>query len=229
MTNNDDNSQADIVATEISARYRASAVETTTAELDRKILRQASAEVRGGSSVAWGLSWLRPATFVATLGLTMALLLEFGQFERLAPANTSQMPGQIATLDTESLPANKRNADGNAFKSAADATARQVRDVDASADVTLREMPRAENFAGSADVTLQETPATEGAAEAALPVAAELVSDTATEQPRCSDTQRQKPADWRLCIADLRNNGFQDAAEHEVEEFQRAFPDYVAQ
>ena len=97
MTNDDDNPQSDIMQAEIPARYRASAVEITPAELDRRILRQAAAEVRNSSSFGWTLSWLRPATIVATLGLTVALLLEIGQHELGAPMNAPEMPDQIAT------------------------------------------------------------------------------------------------------------------------------------
>jgi hypothetical protein len=225
MTNDDHNPHTDIMAAEVSARYRASAVEMTPAELDRTILQQAAAEVRNGNSVGWGLSWLRPATFVAMLGLTVALLLEFGQYERAAPG----MSDRIATLDAESLPANKRNADGDAFRSAVNATAKQVRDVDASADIILKEMPGSEDVDASGNVTPKEMPTAEGAVATAIPAAAALASDTATELPRCSDAQRQNAAEWWLCIADLRSNGFQDAAELEADDFQHAFPDYIAQ
>ena len=237
MTNDDDNPHA-----EISAHYLASALEVTPAELDRKILRQASAEVRNSSSVGWALSWLRPATFVATLGITVALLLEFGQYESVAP----EMSDQIATLNAESMPANKRSTDGDAFRGAVNAAAKQVRDIDASADVKLREMPSiekvdasagvtpremppSEEVEASAGVTLQDLPLAEGAVATAEAPAAALTSATATGLPRCSNAQRRNPADWWRCIAELRNNGFRDAAELETEEFQQAFPDYVAQ
>jgi hypothetical protein len=220
MTNDDGNPHA-----EISAHYLASAVEVTPAELDRKILRQASAEVRNSSSVGWALSWLRPATFVATLGITVALLLEFGQYESVAP----EMSDQIATLNAESMPANKRSTDGDAFRGAVNAAAKQVRDIDASADVKLKEMPSSEDFGASVGDTLQDMPTAEGAVATAEAPAAALTSATATGLPQCSNAQRQNPADWWLCIAELRDNGFRDAAELETEEFQQAFPDYVAQ
>ena len=61
---------------EVSAAYQAVADESAPAHLDRRVLRQAAA---AGSKwfEKYSFSFLRPITFVATLGLSLAIVLQF--------------------------------------------------------------------------------------------------------------------------------------------------------
>ena len=125
MTNNDENLPNDESDPEVSTRYRALAKETTPGRLDKIVLRAASKAVRRDKPAGWGASWYRPATFVATLGLSFALLLEISEFQFF------DSPPDL-TIQAEAPP------DGNVFRDAADSTAIIVREVDATADEALQ-------------------------------------------------------------------------------------------
>ena len=121
MTNNGDKLANEEHDPEVSAQYRALAKETTPKALDRMVLRSARKAVDNSKSTGWGTSWYRPATFLATLGLSLALLLEISDFQVFdPPSDVTLQPG------------------ANVFQDAADNAARSVRDVDATADESLQ-------------------------------------------------------------------------------------------
>ena len=124
MTNNDDMQPNLEHDPEVSAQYRDLAKEAAPQELDKIVLRAARKAASKNGSAGWGVSWYRPATFVATLGLCLALLLEIGDFQIFDPP-----PDLSIQQDTP--------PDSNVFQDAADRAARSVRDVDAAADKKL--------------------------------------------------------------------------------------------
>ena len=125
MTNNDDNLTNGEYDPEISAEYRALATETTPNKLDTIVLRAASKAVKSGSSTSWGATWYRPVTFVATLGLSLALLLELSEVQVFAPPAD---PWIQADAPRET----------NVFQDAADNAAISVRESGAVADESLQ-------------------------------------------------------------------------------------------
>ncbi len=56
--------------------YRSIGEETAPRRLDETVLGQARAEVEKDEWLKWFLPWLRPAAFAATVGLSLAVLLE---------------------------------------------------------------------------------------------------------------------------------------------------------
>jgi len=74
MTNDRDNMTAD---PSVSATYRQLANETTPASLDEKVLHRAAALPRAGSSL--GRAWMKPVAWAATIGLSLAIVLEMTQ------------------------------------------------------------------------------------------------------------------------------------------------------
>jgi hypothetical protein len=234
----------------VSASYRASSGETTPVELDRKIMRTANNEVKATASTAWSLPWLRPATFAATLGLSIALLMEFSEVQDLAvqpdiqtysdPIGSPPMPAARAVPDRISnndagavrgeanasspsarrqenavpqqmapapkspqaafSPRNSGAADADSFRDAADATAKQVREVDATASANLQQMPKLES---------ESVPA---------------VSGIAAEEPSCTEEQRKDAEEWWRCIDDLIRAGLAEQAELERLALHDKFP-----
>ena len=124
MSNYDDsltNSESD---PEISIRYRALANETTPKELDKIVLRTARKAVRNSPS-GWSAAWYRPAGVVATLGLSLALFLQFNQSQLPAlPAD----PGARASSP----------AAAGVFQDAANDAAISIRESGAIADESLQ-------------------------------------------------------------------------------------------
>jgi hypothetical protein len=125
MTNNDDSLPSDEHDPEVSAQYRALAKDTTPNELDKIVLRAASKADKSDGSTGWSATWFRPVTFVATLGLSLALLLELSEFQFFDP------PPDYATQADAPV-------DANVFQDAADSAAISVREVDATADESLQ-------------------------------------------------------------------------------------------
>ncbi len=95
----------------VSAAYRAAAIEISPLELDNKILRAATLEVRSKSKPEWAIGWLRPVTFLATAGLSIALLLEFSEMQDFGRPSGIDMnafelaPGIAAGKDMSAQPA----------------------------------------------------------------------------------------------------------------------------
>lgn len=125
MTDNNDSLPNDGNDPEVSAHYRAFAKETTPNRLDQIVLRAASKAVRSDSQTGWGATWYRPVTFVATLGLSLALLLEISEFQFFDPP-------QELSVQAGAPP------DTSVFRDAADSAAIRVREVDATADESLQ-------------------------------------------------------------------------------------------
>lgn len=61
---------------EVSAAYRAVAGESAPPHLDRQVLRQAKAAAGSRWFEKYSFSFFRPAAFVATLGLSLAIVLQ---------------------------------------------------------------------------------------------------------------------------------------------------------
>ena len=90
MNQDKETTDSGIADENVSAAYRAVAVESAPVRLDAEVLRRAVLEGgRNGKTLAQR-TWLRPAVFVATAGLSLAIVLEVsdvGIFE------TGQQPG----------------------------------------------------------------------------------------------------------------------------------------
>ena len=226
MTTGDDFRDVEIADSAVSARYRATASESSPTRLDRKILQEATLDVSFGAKSFPLISWLRPVTFLATAGLCVALLLEFAEFqdyagpsgepefaadrtlpapsaaeENIEPAKNVASPGRSPVSLDRSLD------NANDFRRAASDTAGQVRAVESAADATLQEMPR--------DVPKQAPAVSD--------------SDSQVADLRCTDEQRQDAQRWWLCIEQLRNTGQETQAQIEAQSFRDAFPEFSPQ
>ncbi|RLA23866.1 MAG: hypothetical protein DRQ63_11360 [Gammaproteobacteria bacterium] len=194
MTNNDD-MQPDLEHdAEVSARYRELANEAAPKELDKIVLRAARKAASKSGSAGWGVSWYRPVTFVATLGLCLALLLEIGDFRVFGPPPDLSMQQDTPT-------------DSNVFQDAADSAARSVREVDAAADESLQ-LSNGDSYEPEASI-------------------ATLPASTTDDGQHCSKEQLATPETWWQCIQELQEAGLHAAAESELENLHKAFPQYM--
>lgn len=194
MTNNNGNLSNEEHDPEVSSQYRALANESAPKSLDRMVLQSARKAVDNSKSSVWGTSWYRPATFLATLGLSLALLLEITEFQVFDPAAD-------VTFQQETHP------DTNVFQGAADNAARSVREVDATADESLQLSNGSTNENDAITTTLP--------------------ANSATGVQHCSDEQLALPESWWQCIQELREAGLHAAAESELANLHKVFPQYM--
>jgi len=91
---------SDNVPPELSAQYRALATEQAPAALREQVMRQAKKAARKTLPQGRFSAWLRPAAFVVTAGLALAVVLEFDDATSLDPAvDLSTRAGGVEPLD----------------------------------------------------------------------------------------------------------------------------------
>ena len=82
---------------ELKRAYRDLATETSPAELDDKVLRMATRETRSRYGIA--RAWVRPVAWAATIGLSLAIVLEVLQ---VIPPAAEPEPASISESARES-------------------------------------------------------------------------------------------------------------------------------
>jgi hypothetical protein len=87
---------------EVSAAYRAVAAESAPPHLDRQVLRQAKDAAGSRWFEKYSFSFFRPAAFVATLGLSLAIVL---QISDAWLAEETNKPPLIAGAEVQSMKA----------------------------------------------------------------------------------------------------------------------------
>ena len=87
---------------EVSAAYRAVAAESAPPHLDRQVLRQAKDAAGSRWFEKYSFSFFRPAAFVATLGLSLSIVL---QISDAWLAEETNKPPLIAGAEVQSMKA----------------------------------------------------------------------------------------------------------------------------
>jgi hypothetical protein len=187
------------MSAQLSSEYGAIATESAPEKLDRAILRLAKQEVRSSSGAAWRDRWYRPAVFVATVSLSLALVLQLNESSFLvSPDGVTSAPLNGITPVPES-----------AFQDAARATSQQLRQIEADAKPSMSDstspMSVPERSAGTTDSgTLLPT------------------------NGHCSTEQRANIESWWRCIKELESKGLTQFAELELQALLRDYPQFVA-
>jgi len=227
----------------VSDTYRALATETTPPDLDSTVLSLAAAAADTRQS-GFGLSraWFRPIAWAATIGLSLAFVLEMSEL------NDVKEP----TVQIDSDEALEERVLGDqAVEELIDSTRRQRQqeldkrtdmavEVKASPAPTAAEVAPAagaasvsDDFAAADMLLLQEAekqartrsgPAREAVANssaAALPIKKEQAS-------LCDAAARRTAASWYACIEELRDKSLIEAAAMELEVLFSEFPDFEA-
>ncbi len=202
----------------VSAAYRDLADERTPGHLDHVILNAA----RGAATPKWNraVAWLRPAAWVATIGVCLAIVIEIA----LLP---QQEPDGLVPVAEDALPATATKRLETATPQAAEPAAarpaqklsrgkleeRQERADEAEASNRMRD-PDAQGTVvkdDTASLRLQSAPAPASARE------------LATER-YCDESQTVDPHTWLACILELERQGLLDAARLERDLLTQAFP-----
>lgn len=193
---------------QVSDQYAALADESTPAHLDQAVIREAKRALRADNRSGSFGAWFRPVAFMATVGLSLAIILDLtdtGITEPAPDAASESMP-----------PATPQPPPDRALDAAAGNRSQ----------VTLNEMKRQE-----------KSPAGQGQAGDTRPDRGRLSKlQTAPRQQSteplatpsaCREEQKSSPEEWWNCIESLRDAGQAEAADLELENLQKSFPDFL--
>jgi len=198
---NDDSKTTNEVDHEVASAYRGLAIESAPDNLDRSVLRSARKEVQSEDGRYWRAAWYRPAAFVATVGLSLALLLQLGDVALFGPPVDGADPALKGVTPVSE----------NAFHEAAEVSAGQLRQIEAEANASM-----------SSSAPDMSDP---------IPAVAADRNDAGTllqADEYCSDQQKTSSSGWWRCIQELEKGGQSQAAERELQELLRAFPRFIA-
>ena len=213
---------------QVSAAYREMADERTPEHLDHMILNAA----RGAATPRWNaaIAWLRPAAWVATIGVCLAIVIEIALLPDQEPPDFEHLPNEAATpvvpaAESRRLEkARPQAADVQKLQpmqepGAATASDRPARFDDADAALRTRESALEEAESRQRPLSEEKSPA---AFLGTAPVAG-LAQEVATER-YCDESQTADPNAWLECILELERQGLHEAARLERELLAEAFP-----
>jgi hypothetical protein len=231
----------------VSETYREIATETVPPALDKKILSMAAATPRPG----FGLSraWFRPIAWAATIGLSLAFVLEMSQLDDAAePALSNDADAVLEedgarqqndvlekraladeaigeTTEADHLQPGPiiRSDTAVGAKTSTSPAAAEVAPAEAGASVS-------EDFAAADMLLLQQ--AEEQASVRSGPARAVAVNSPAAFASKkeyvslCDDNARRTAASWYACIDDLRERHLDEAVDQELDALLAQFPDF---
>lgn len=204
----------------VSAAYREMANERSPEHLDHVILNaaRAAAKPRWNRAVAW----LRPAAWVASIGVCLAIVVEIALLPEPEPADFAPVAEQAPVAPA----AEARRLEKAAPQAAEPARAAPVTkpSVGISADRQQRQdeaklLERVRELEQQAEIDEDFAPA--GVLQSA-PAAA--VSEELAAERYCDETQSADPNTWLECILELERQGLHDAARLERDLLAEAFP-----
>jgi hypothetical protein len=179
----------------LSAAYRNLADEASPPRLDRRILDDAARATRPSF---WRDAWFRPVAFAATLGLSLALILQLSDSGMLGP------PQQDPELNGSYVAPGE-----NPMRDAAAVTAERIRQLEAEATTPSPETPMP-----AASMSPTTSPGD--------------LNSRLDADDRCSESQRADTGSWWRCIEDLEQRGLSGAAEAELQALLAAHPGFSA-
>ncbi len=201
MTNPRDKEDMDAV---VSETYRGLGGPRAPDHLNEAVLRMAADKSGGGVSILFA-AWLKPVTLAATIGLTLAIVLELSEVPT-APASRDIPPTAPAPMDIAPMPEATR-------------VDRPSRPTDILAEEqALGDVKRLRGVAKSKPDSYAAS------APAAATFARSLEKLESDASTACEPSERQSADDWLKCIEKLRNSGATEDAEREYEAFLLKYP-----
>jgi len=186
---------------DISTAYKDLATEQPAEVLDGAVLANARRAIRVERAAAWRAQWYRPVAFVATVGLSVALLLEMADIALVVA------PG--------SRPATVNDA----------ATSTPIGNTERISEAAIGEVIDSRTDSPEAASPVLRSPSETAAATGSTDI------DSGSQLPgdpdaRCSDEQRMQPSTWWHCIEDLEKRNLSMAAERELQELLQQYPGF---
>lgn len=228
----------------ISEAYRDLASEQTPPELDTKVLSMATAATRSRYGLA--RAWIRPVAWAATIGLSLAFVLEMSQLRDVtapqADADKVDLLEEVVIEDAPARAKDERRLQQESAKRTDAPMARPVSSPPAAAEPVAAPQPALESTSVSADFEaddmrlLQEAEeqarARSGSERPESAVAASTIAGAAAfaeekEHPgHCDSDARMAVGTWYACILELRDSERTEAANQELEALLVEFPDF---
>jgi hypothetical protein len=204
----------------VSAAYREMANERSPEHLDHVILNaaRAAAKPRWNKAVAW----LRPAAWVASIGVCLAIVVEIALLPEPEPADLAP-----AAEPAPVVPAvEARRFEKVAPQAAEPARAAPVTKPSAGLSADRQQRPDESEVRQRVRELEQQAESDEDIAPASFlrsaPAAA--VSEELALERSCDESQTADPNTWLECILELERQGLHDAARLERDLLAEAFP-----
>ena len=204
----------------VSAAYKDLADERSPEHLDHLILNaaRAAAKPRWNRAVAW----LRPAAWVATIGVCLAIVVEIALLPEPEPADLAPAAEQAPVAPA----AEARRLDKVAPQKAEPARAVPVTKPSVGISADRQQSPEESELRNRARELEQRAEFDEDLAPASFlqsaPAAA--VSEEIAAERYCDESQTGDPNTWLECILELERQGLHDAARVERDLLAEAFP-----
>jgi len=189
----------------VSSAYRESAAERAPDALNSSVMQQAREQVRKGFFRP--VVWLRPMAWAATIGLSLAIVIELSTLPQPA---FEIPPMEVPASGTQVL----REVEAP-LRPEAGSEQPNLPEANLPADLKMKPFgPRArKTITDEGRVTLQDA----GSLHKAL--------SSVISMP-CAGDIRDLPESWLECIKSLENDGLVDLAGSQREQLQQAFPDF---
>jgi len=199
----------------VSEAYQGLATEGTPPELDRRILAMAAGKSRSRYGMA--RAWVRPVAWAATIGLSLAIVLEISQlkYETTPQLDADNVETLEEALILDDAPAREDDDNRTRRESA------KRSDAPAPVQLSVPAEEQARSRSGS-------EPATAAAVEA-LSFDAATTPEKKEQVRHCDPDLRSSAETWYKCIEDLRAQGLADAADSELLLLLTEFPDFEKQ
>lgn len=212
----------------VSTAYREMADELTPEHLDHVVLNAA----RSAASPRWGtaIRWLRPAAWVATIGVCLAIVVEISLLDdevtagtdSLAPAATP--PAAVSPVSTPAAKPERLETIAPATDEQAAAQSVQEPASRSSADAAARRN-EGDLVQRARELRQQGTVMEDTAPNRNLHMApATNTPEEAVTEHYCDETRTADPNTWLECILELEREGLHEAAHLERERLVEAFP-----
>lgn len=233
MTNDRDNPTAD---PSVSATYRQLADERAPASLDDKVLHRAAATSRVSSGI--GRAWMKPVAWAATIGLSLAIVLEMTQLPQAPldinvaapPAPADERPTlapaslePAAAKESRNIKPSRHRAESGAIE---ESKAQPMVPAPAPAPAQPQDLESTDLQPLEDDDLTPDARSDEVAGTAAFAVRAERMLLKQQPSALCPETVREVAEDWFQCI-EVQKNGVPSARiAEELEEFRKRFPNF---
>ena len=216
----------------VSAAYQQMADERTPEHLDHVILNAA----RGAARPRWNkaIAWLRPAAWVATIGVCLAIVIEISLMPDQQQAEFDRLPQESApaaapTADTMHLEKTRtKAAEPGKVERLQKPDSSRASDLPArSGDAdTAAALESGDSGLEEAEVRGRQQPISDAQLPASLlrtAPTANLAQELAAER-YCDESETADPNAWLECILELERQGLHEAARLERELLAEAFP-----
>lgn len=212
----------------VSEAYRSGATETTTPELDEAILKMAASATPTRYGLARG--WLRPLAWAATIGLSLAFILEISQYQDVPVTSEPMLEKVEQRVMSDDKAVAPRDADVvsrklNKHSDASSSAKALAPRAESAAPAAVDSAVRRQDFALDDASPVRET-------EEQMRMRSSEVRLTAAPAEKkelaehCNDDARTAAESWYACVEYLNNEGLKDAARQELDALLIEFPDF---